>query len=188
MLRNQENSYGTVAIALHWTIALLFLGQVALGLTMDRVASMALRFTLIQWHKSLGFLILLLSLMRLLWRLANSGPREPASLGKAERLAARGAQSLLYILLIAVPLAGWALVSTSTLDVPSFAFNLVVVPDLPLARSDAAEAFWRRVHTLVAYTATAVAAGHIVAALRHQFWLRDGVLGRMIFRARRTAR
>ena len=188
MLRNRENSYGLVAIALHWTIAGLFLCQIALGLTLDRVTSMALQFTLIQWHKSLGFLILLLSLLRLAWRLVNRGPREPASLGKAEILAARGVQSLLYILLIAVPLAGWALVSTSTLNIPSFAFNLLVVPDLPLARSDAAEAFWRQVHTLLAYTAAAVAAGHIIAALRHQFWLRDGILSRMIFPARRPTR
>lgn len=180
MLRNRQNSYGLVAIVLHWTIAAMFLGQVALGLTMVRVQSMALEFRLIQWHKSIGFLILTLSLLRLAWRLSNHGPEQVSSLSDLERIAAKTAHKLLYALLILTPLAGWALVSTSTLGVPSFAFNMLVIPDLPLARSEAAEAFWRQTHTLFAYTTTAVALGHILAALRHQFWLGDGVLRRML--------
>jgi cytochrome b561 len=180
MLRNRQNSYGLVAIVLHWIVAAMFLGQVALGLTMVRVHSMALQFTLIQWHKSFGFLILTLSLLRLAWRLSNHGPEQVASLSDLERIAAKTAHKLLYALLILTPLVGWALVSTSTLRVPSFAFNMLVIPDLPLARSEAAETFWRQAHMLFAYTTTAVALGHIIAALRHQFWVGDGVLRRML--------
>ena len=158
----------------------MFLSQVALGLTMVRVQSLALQFTLIQWHKSFGFLILALSLLRLAWRLSNHGPQPLASLSDLERIAAKTAHKLLYALLIVTPLVGWALVSTSTLRVPSFAFNMLVIPDLPLARSEAAETFWRQTHTLFAYTTTAVALGHILAALRHQFWVGDRVLRRMV--------
>ena len=85
MLRNRKGSYGLVAIVLHWIIAALFVGQVALGIVMVRVESMALQFTLIQWHKSLGFTILALSLARLAWRLTNRGPEPAACLGSTER-------------------------------------------------------------------------------------------------------
>ena len=182
MLRNRADSYGLIAIVLHWTIAAAFLGQVSLGLAMVRIQNLALQFTLIQWHKSLGFTILTLSLLRLAWRLANRGPDDAACLSRAEQIAAKAVHRLLYVLLILTPLAGWALVSTSTLDVPSLAFNMLLIPDLPLARSEAAETFWRQTHTVLAYATAAIAVGHILAALRHGFWLGDGLPGRMLGR------
>lgn len=180
MLRNGNDSFGLVAILFHWVIAGLFIGQLTLGLTTQWVHSMALQFTLIQWHKSFGFLILGLSVLRLAWAGIQPRPNAVATLGTLERRAAVLVQGLLYALLLAVPLAGWALVSSSTLDVPSFAFNLVIIPDLPLARSETTEKFWREIHQWLAYGAAAVAAGHIVAALRHHFWLGDSVLKRML--------
>ncbi|MGB3386644.1 MAG: cytochrome b/b6 domain-containing protein [Pseudaminobacter sp.] len=180
MLRNGEESFGLVAILFHWIIAVLFLGQVVLGVTMQWVHSMALQFVLIQWHKSFGFLLLGLSVLRLVWAGIQRRPRAVATLGTAERYAAWAMQSLLYLLLLALPLAGWALVSSSTLDVPSFAFNLVVIPDLPLVRSEASESFWREIHQWLAYGAALLVAGHMGAALRHHFWLGDEVLKRML--------
>ncbi len=65
MLRNTHTSYGTVAIVLHWTIAFLFLGQIALGFLTQAVAdSPRLQFNLYQWHKSFGFLVLGLAIVR----------------------------------------------------------------------------------------------------------------------------
>jgi len=180
MLRNRDNAYGLIAILFHWTIAALFVGQILLGLTTQWVASMALQFTLIQWHKSFGFLILALAALRLLWALASRRPARPRDFSRAEWLAAKLVQSSLYVLMLAVPLTGWALVSTSTLQIPSFAFNLVVVPHLPLPPSEASENFWRDVHWWVAYGTAAIAAGHMLAALRHHFWLGDGILKRML--------
>lgn len=179
MLRNRDDSYGSVAILFHWTIAALFVGQMLLGLAPRWVESMALQFTLIQWHKSFGFLILALAALRLLWAAANRWPRRPHSLGRGEWLAAKSVQASLYLLMVVVPLTGWALVSASTLRVPSFAFDLVVVPDLPMLRSEAAEDFWRVTHQWLAYATAAIATGHMMAALHHHFWLRDGVLRRM---------
>ena len=109
------SGYGSVAIGLHWAIAALFFGQVALGFTMERVKSMALQFELIQWHKSFGFLILALAAIRLSWRVATGSMPAAPGLSSAERLAARFVQGALLALTMAVPLAGWALASTSTL-------------------------------------------------------------------------
>jgi cytochrome b561 len=180
MPRSQQNTYGIVAIVLHWTIALLFLGQIAFGFSMEQVKSMALQFELIQWHKSFGFLILALALLRLVWRLVAGRPQPSAALSGVEHVAAEIVQWALLAATIVVPLAGWALASTSTLGIPSFAFNLVVVPHLPLTPSDEAEAFWREAHELLAYGAGLLALGHMAAALRHHFLLRDDVLVRML--------
>ena len=79
-----------------------------------------------------------------------------------------------------MPLAGWALASTSTLAIPSFVFNLLVMPHLPLEPSAPAEAFWRQAHGVLAYATLALALGHAGAALRHHFFLHDGVLRRML--------
>lgn len=177
---SRGTAYGPVSISFHWTIAGLFLGQIVLGFSMERVKSMALQFELIQWHKSFGFLILALAVLRLIWR-AVVGPAPSApGLSPTERWAAWAVQSALLALTVAVPLAGWALASTSTLNIPSFAFNLVVVPHLPLHPSEQAEAFWRQAHGVLAYATLVLALGHAGAALRHHFILGDGVLARML--------
>ncbi|MCX7304963.1 MAG: cytochrome b [Hyphomicrobiales bacterium] len=180
MSRSKGRSYGAIAMALHWTIAALFFGQILLGFSMERVRSMALQFDLIQWHKSFGFLILALAAVRLCWHLAVRGPRPAGGMTALERRAATFAQAALLAMTLVVPLAGWALASTSTLNIPSFAFNLVLIPHLPLAPSAQAEAFWRETHELLAYATLLLAAGHAAAALRHHFLLRDDVLGRML--------
>jgi cytochrome b561 len=180
MLRNRQGTYGLIAILLHWTIALLFAGQLALGFSMTSVKSMALQFELIQWHKSFGFVILGLALLRLLWHVASRRPAAPATMAPAERIAAKIVQTVLLTATIVVPLAGWALVSTSTLGIPTLAFNRLLIPHLPLEASEHAEAFWRQTHELLAYGTALLAAGHAAAALRHHFLLHDEVLRRML--------
>ena len=185
MLRNTKSGYGLVAIFFHWLIAALFLGQAALGFYMaDLPPDEALVFTLFQWHKSLGLLILVLALLRLFWFAMNRMPELPGPMPVREKRAARLAHLSLYAAIVAVPLTGWALVSASPLAIPTFAFNLVVVPHLPVTVSEAAEAFWGFIHGNLAKLALLVALLHIGAALRHEFILRDGLIRRMIRPAR----
>ncbi|MET3794183.1 cytochrome b [Aquamicrobium terrae] len=181
MWRNTQAGYGLAAQVLHWLIALLFACQLALGyLTQASADDPALQFRLYQWHKSLGFLILALALLRLGWWAIGIRPAPAGHMGRLERLAAYAAHSLLLGLTIVVPLAGWAVVSASPLAIPSYAFDLVVIPNLPLAASDAAEAFWSRVHALLAYGTGLLALGHALAALHHHFLRRDDTLRRMV--------
>lgn len=186
MLRNSETGYGLVAIAFHWLIAVMFLGQVGLGLFMTRLElDDPLVFPLYQWHKSIGLSILLTALVRLAWRLTGPVPELPAAMTGWEKQAARLAHIVLYAALIAIPLTGWALVSASPLNIPTFAFNLVVVPHLPVPVSETSEAGWTFIHGLLAKAALAVALVHIAAAFRHEFVLRDGLLSRMVRPAKR---
>lgn len=186
MIRNTKEGYGFVAIALHWVVAVLVIGQIGLGLVMLRVADQRLAFDLIQWHKSMGLLILALIVLRLVWRLVNPLPLPLASLRRWEKIASATVHRLLYAIFLALPLSGWALVSASVLGIPTLVFGIFLLPHLPVGVSEAGEQFWRSLHHLLAFTALGLVAGHAVAALRHHFILRDGVLKRMLRPVRRT--
>lgn len=182
--RNTPASFGLVAIVFHWTIALLFLAQLALGYFLSRDIDPVLQFNLFQYHKSIGFLVLALAAPRFIWSVFSRKPRALDGGGMASRLAARSAHAALLFLTLAVPLAGWAVASTSPLQIPSYVFDLVVVPGLPMAISDQAEAFWTEVHATLAYLAAVIVVLHVAAALWHHFVRKDPTLRRMIaFRA-----
>lgn len=179
-LKNTASDYGWGAIILHWVIAGLFVGQFMLGLAMSRVTSQRTSFELIQLHKSFGFLLLGLVVLRVAWRLGGITPRLPPQTGLLEHRTAPLAHFALYLFQVALPLSGWALVSVSVLAIPSMPFGLFVIPNLPLPMSAGAEGFWLAAHSYLAYAAMALVALHVVAAFRHHFWVRDNVLVRMI--------
>mgnify|MGYP001061747053 CR=1 FL=1 len=179
--RSQGHSYGGAALLFHWAVAFLFLAQIPLGyLTQVTESRPALQFQLYQWHKSLGFLVLALSALRLAWLWFDGRPEEAARASPLEKLMASVARITLYAATLLVPLTGWAIASASPLHIPSYAFNLVLVPPLPMAVSDAAEAFWSNLHAILAYCAAALAAIHIAAALDHHFRRKDSTLTRML--------
>jgi cytochrome b561 len=179
--RNTPTSFGLVAIAFHWTIAVLFLAQLALGYLMSRDnIDPALQFDLFQYHKSVGFLVLALAVPRVIWSVFSRKPRALDGEGWASRFAARAAHAALLFLTFAVPLAGWAVASTSPLQIPSYVFDLIVVPGLPMVISDQAEAFWTDVHATLAYLAAVIVLLHVAAALWHHFVRRDRTLRRMV--------
>lgn len=181
MWRNSRYSYGAVAIVLHWMIAALFIGEIALGyLTQATSDRPRLQFDLYQWHKSFGFLVLALALLRIGWSLVGPKPGPLPGVPQWKEVASRSVHALLLVLTILVPLTGWAIASTSPLRIPSLAFNLVLIPDLPLERSDELEAFWSRSHALLAYAAGLLALLHAGAALHHHFVLRDETLLRIL--------
>jgi cytochrome b561 len=180
MLRNTATSWGLVSIVFHWTMAALFLGQFALGWYMQGVANLVDQFNLYQWHKSFGFLILGLAVLRLAWALTSRRPELPAGMPEGEKRLARLSHLLLYLFLLVVPLTGWAVVSTSPLPIASRFFGLFIVPSLPLGISLHAEQLWSSLHGFLAYAAIFLVAVHVLAALRHHFRDRDDVLVRMI--------
>ena len=181
MLRNGADAFGWVTIFLHWTIAILIAGLLVLGYIMTRPdIDPVLQFNLFQWHKSFGFTALGLSAIRILWWLAGRHPAPVAGLSTLEKQASSLVHILLAGLTLAVPVTGWALASTSTLNIPSFFFDLVVIPHLPLEKSVAAETTWTTAHAVFAYSLGALALLHAGAAFHHHFIRRDAVLVRML--------
>ncbi len=181
MWRNTQETYGRVARWLHWCIALLFIAQIFLGfLTQQVAADPVFQFSLYQWHKALGLLILALALMRLAWALTNARPRPVDGVKPVEALAAHAVHRLLLILTVLVPLAGWIVVSTSPLGIPVYVLDLFAVPNLPLPVSDRNELVWSWIHAALAYGTGALVLVHAGAALYHHAVRGDDTLRRMI--------
>src|SRR5580698_11625069 len=106
----QQNRYNTVAIILHWVIALGILVQIIMGLAMTNLAiSIGLKFTLYQLHKSIGITVLLAVLLRVAWRFTYTPPALPETMPKLEQHAASATHFALYVLMLAIPFTGWAL-------------------------------------------------------------------------------
>ncbi|WJH39177.1 cytochrome b [Aliirhizobium terrae] len=188
-MKHAADRYDAVTIILHWLIALLILGQICLGFVMARLPiDPGLQFSLFQWHKSFGLLALLLASIRLvhsfIW--VRSTPAKGVS--RIEYGIARTMHYLLILLAVCIPVAGWMIVSVSPLEIPTFVFNLFVMPHLPVAKSDAAEALWTSVHTCLAYTLLVLVLIHSAAALYHHYRRRDEVLTRMLGIRPRPAR
>lgn len=115
---NTENRYGMISILLHWIIAIIILVLIGLGLYMTNLPIGLLKLKLYGYHKELGILILMLVMLRIMWRIVNISP----SLGEIptwEKYAARAVQLLFYIFMVALPISGWLLTSAAGLA-PSF--------------------------------------------------------------------
>lgn len=178
MLRNTPQAWGIGAKLFHWILAVLILAQIALGLTAKGWRLSPTKLDLFVWHKSLGILILVLVALRIAWRLANPVPAHPAGLPAWERVAARSAHFLLYLLMLALPFSGWIINSAS--NIPFRIFWQWPLPAL-VAPSDAVADLAKAVHLGLFVAIALVLAGHIGAALRHHFLLRNDVLRRMLF-------
>jgi cytochrome b561 len=177
---NTSRTYGWVSVTLHWLVAVLFLGEIPLGyLTQATAARPALQFALYQWHKSFGFLVLAVAVVRVGWSLMQPAPGHLGTT-RLEIILAPVVRGLLLAMTVAVPLAGWCIASSSPLDIPSLAFNTVLIPNLPLPVSDAWELRFSWLHAVLAYSAGVLACLHIAAALRHHLVLKDRTLWRML--------
>jgi cytochrome b561 len=180
-----SQQYTSVAIILHWVMALGIFALASLGLVMTHLALSPMRlFQLYQLHKSIGITILLAAFLRLAWRLMNHPPALPVAMPAIERMAAAGGHLLLYVFLFALPLTGWALVSASVFDIPTILYGVVPWPHLPffstLADKGPVEALLKNVHAYGAWALIALVVAHGAAALRHHFILSDDVLLRML--------
>ena len=176
--------YTAVAIMLHWLVALGILVLIGLGLAMVHLPLGPLtQFRLYQLHKSIGITVLLAGLLRILWRIFHHPPPLPA-LPRLEKAAAEGMHTLLYVLMVVLPMTGWALVSVSPFNLPTVLYGLVPWPHLPVLSTleDKApvEAVMKLVHGKLGWLLLALAVLHAGAGLRHHFVLRDGVLRRML--------
>ena len=180
--------YTGVAMALHWLIAAAVLAMFATGLWMvdaiDVKETRAEAFAVYQWHKSLGLTILLAMGLRLLWRVAHRPPPMPSTMTTFERVAAHTAHMGFYVLLVAVPLLGWAMVSASVFGLPTIWFGLFEWPHLPVLSSledkKTVEEALKTAHSWGAYALIGLVVLHVAAVLKHAFVDRDDVVKRML--------
>jgi cytochrome b561 len=174
-----------IAIYFHWIVAALILANILIAWQFPMLHG-ALRLAVMQVHKSIGISVLLLSLLRLAWRMLNPPPPFANTMRAWEMGASKIVERSFYFIMLALPLTGWALVSASDLHVPIVLFGVVHWPDIPFI---GALPFDRKLgiyslsvaaHHLLAKITYALVGLHVLAALRHQFIKRDLVLARMI--------
>lgn len=177
--------YSSVAIVLHWTIAVLILLNLYLALQFDGMRGMAL-FKAYQLHKSIGLTVLLLSLVRLGWRLTHRPPLLPAPMPRWERTIATFTHWAFYGFMIGIPLTGWVIVSASPTNIPTLLWNKIPWPHLGFVHNLAMpvrktlEDNMSDVHEILGFTMLALVVLHVGAALKHQFINRDEVLSHML--------
>jgi cytochrome b561 len=183
--------YSTVAVTLHWLIALFILMNWPLGWRMQFVKGID-QFTFYQLHKSFGITILLLSVLRLAWRLFRPPPPHAPSLKPWERVAATAVHWGFYVVMIGMPLSGWLAVSTAKLNLPTLLYKTVPWPHVPgtqgldagakAAVNGAADA----THSVLAWGALVLFLLHVGAVLKHYVVDKEPVLQRMLPRLRRS--
>ncbi len=175
-IKNTNEHFGVVAITLHWVMALLLIGLVALGLYMTSLPNNMLKLKLYGWHKEYGFLVLMLVMLRIVWRLKNILPSY-ASLTTFERYASRIVHWLFYVFMFALPITGWVITSAAGLPV-SF-FGLFIIPTLIAPNNETLELF-ESIHKWLAYALIAAFTLHVLGALKHHFINKDDILKRML--------
>ena len=144
---------------------------------MLRFFDAATRFDLYQLHKSFGVVAIVLLVVRLVARAVFAAPPS-VPMPAWEARAALAAHFALYALTAVVVLAGWVTASSAPLPIPTIVFGLFPWP--PIAPTDPTTfAIAQTVHAWAAYLLAALIALHVAAALKHQFWDRDGLMRRM---------
>lgn len=176
MWRNSSRGWGLVSITIHWLSALAIVGLFVLGWWMTGLGYYDAWYNLAPWwHKSVGIVLLGLTLLRFVWRLLQPVPVARGS--RLEMLAAHVGHIMIYLLLFVVLISGYLVPTADGRGIS--VFDLFTVPalvsDLPNQATVAGEIHW--------YTAWAlmlISLGHALAAFKHMLLDRNDVMRRMI--------
>ncbi|MGH7107912.1 MAG: cytochrome b [Acetobacteraceae bacterium] len=164
----ERNRWSPAQRRLHWAIALLILLAFPIAWVMAAVpfADLLLKFVLFQVHKTLGLLVLLAALARLLVRLRRGRPDWDEDLADWQRKAARHLHAALYVLILAVPALGYFVACTAPAQIPTLFLGVVPVPAIVGVNK-----LWFPVlldlHRAAAITLVLLAIGHAAAAVQH---------------------
>lgn len=174
--------YGRVARSFHWLVAALLVIVVAFGWAAENAPqNTPPRNSLLLLHRSIGIVILAAMLCRVLWRWRHPPPPLPQTVGWAETALARLTHLALYLVLLAMPLAGY--VNAAAAGHPVSLFGVAAIPAL-LPADERVSQIAIAIHLAGQYAVYALVALHVVGALYHGVLRRDRVLDRMLPRRR----
>ena len=178
MIRNTISSWGSVSRWFHWILGAAIIGMLAFGWWMNHIPARADRFFYRSIHADIGYVVLLLMVLRLIWRVLNPAPALPSDTPRWQRIAAQINHWALYIVTIMVAMLGWAHSGAHKPDYSSW-FGLFHVPQITSPDKAAADAYEDR-HIFFAYVLLALIVIHLAAAIWHHFVKRDRVAARMM--------
>lgn len=174
-MNHVQPRFTAVQRLLHWVMAVCILAMLFIGVGMESTV-MPKYLTLVAIHKPLGIAIFVLALLRLAERLRIGTPPLPLDLPEPMKLAAHLSHYALYILMIGMPLLGWAMLSAA--EYPVVLYGSVHLPSI-LPQSDRLHALLWDAHYYLAFGLFALILMHIAAALFHLLVRRDGVFQQM---------
>src|SRR5438132_10998518 len=173
-MSTQRSQFAAVSRLLHWTMAAMVLTMLCIGVSM--IVSLANYHVLVSIHRPLGIAILILVVVRFVNRLLNQPPPLPATMSRAERLAARTSELAMYGLMFALPLVGWGMLSAARY--PIVLYGSLQLPFI-LPHDAMLYAVLRKGHTVLAYLFFLTFLAHFGAILFHSLIVSDGILMRM---------
>ncbi|MEM9811285.1 MAG: cytochrome b [Pseudomonadota bacterium] len=190
-VKNTTSTWGWPARVLHWVMAVMIIGLVGMGTYISNFETDLVRqFELIQDHKSFGFTVFVLALLRVAWRFANRDtPGLPADMPSWQVRASHASHYLLYALIFIMPLSGWLMSTASPLNDPNaypvqiknMVFGLFEMPDpFPTGSKAISDAF-HVIHSIAGKLLAFILVVHTAAALKHHFIDKDTILKRMTF-------
>lgn len=177
MIDPAQVRYSAGAMIFHWLIAI----AVIVTWRIVETAEHASKSDAAYWmghHKALGITILLLTLGRLAWRLTHPVPPMSLAVARWQRLLARGVHILFYVLLIGLPIGGW--LATSFYGYGVDMWGVFAVPALPVGESKDIGGQIIGLHKTGGEIMLYLIGLHILGALKHTFWDKDGTLYKML--------
>jgi cytochrome b561 len=174
--RRNQDTYDPIARALHWLVFILLAVQVLVGWSLPHIRRGTPQEGIVDWHLSIGTALMLLVVIRLLWRLVHPTPAA-ASLAPWERVISKITHALLYVLLLVLPVLGWAAANYFGFTVHLFGFlQLPAIADGTMEWAHEAG----DLHEELINILLIVVGAHVLGALWHYFIRRDRILQRML--------
>lgn len=176
MKKTQVTQYNALARILHWLSAVVIVAMFAVGLWMVDLSYYSEWYkTAPDWHRSVGILLLLVTVFRLLWKALTASPQIEGS--KLEIAAAKAAHHSIYLLMMVIFISGYLISTSDGRGIEVFGwFTVPSLGELFTNQSDIAGA----VHFYAAWLLIGLAALHALAALKHHFVNKDNTLRKMI--------
>jgi cytochrome b561 len=170
--------YTATAMSLHWLIAALIIGTFSLGWVMTDIPGLTpTKLRYFSWHKWAGVTVLMLVLIRLIWRATHAAPPLPDGIHGLERVAAHLGHLALYLLMLAIPISGYFYSSAAGVQVVYL--GVVPLPTL-IDPNPALRDILKPTHITLNYILLAMVIIHVLAVIKHELIDHKRILSRML--------
>lgn len=174
-VKSTKNQYGSGAVIFHWLTALLILSMVPLGIFMHELPNEGIKAALYRTHIAIGMIVFIVTILRIIWKFKDNKVSEMTSMPKFQRLLARGMQQLLVIIVLLAAVSGLTYITTSGLAAQLFFAENINWPspgDFTAAKT----------HGVLTILLIPLMFLHILAALYHQYFVKDAIFNRIWFK------
>jgi len=175
---SNHQRYSAVAMAFHWTIAVLVVWNWRLAENAEHTESIPEKIAIFADHKAIGITILALTLGRLAWRISHPVPPLPSTYANWERILARSTHVIFYILLLGLPIGGWLASSLAGREIDMF--GLFTIGQLPFGDNEDLAKMISGFHKAGGNILLYLIGLHILGGLKHTFFDKDGGIFRML--------